>query len=110
MTSEERREEAARYLVETFGRWHSGDIDTEELMTCVEDELRALSRAEGQDGVLPWTVLTDIACLAKEAYEAQYRTGNVSRIMAKMAFDLENGDARDSRGPRGGRAGAALAV
>lgn len=109
MTSEHRAE-AADLLIEAFDEWQSGRIDAQELMARVEDRLRELSHEEGRDGVLSAATLCDLSILTKDAYEVQYRMGNVSRILSVMVFRLRNEDAYDIRGPQEGHAGAALAV
>lgn len=98
MTSKDRRE-TADHLVKTFGRWHTGDIDSEEFMGCIESRLRDLSIAEGRDGVLSAPTLYRLGCMARDAYEAQYRMGNVSLTLSAMVFRLRNDDSGDARGP-----------
>ena len=98
MTSEYRGE-VADLLIEAFDEWRSGSIDAEELMARVEGRLRELSHEEGRDGVLSAATLFDLSILTKDAYEVQYRMGNVSCIMSAMVFRLRNDDSGDARGP-----------
>ena len=95
------RGEVADLLIEAFDEWRSGSIDAQELMARVEDRLRELSHEEGRDGVLSAATLFDLSILAKDAYEVQYRMGNVSRIVSAMVLRLRNGDSGDVRGPQG---------
>lgn len=95
----EDRGKAADLLIEAFDEWHSGSIDAQELMARVEDRLRELSHEEGRDGVLSAATLCELSGLARDAYEAQYRMGNVSRILSAMVFRLRNDDSGDARGP-----------
>lgn len=94
------RGEVADLLIEAFDEWRSGSIDAQGLMARVEDRLRELSHEEGRDGVLSAATLFDLSILTKDAYEVQYRMGNVSRILSAMVLRLRNGDSGDVRGPR----------
>lgn len=92
MTCEEARAVARQELYRGLRDFIAGEDDAESFTSHVEKVLRDLSRVEGRDGVLSPTELTDLSCLTREVFEAQYHMGNAELTVSKMMFALGGPD------------------